>query len=95
MTPYHRLALALLTSFMKTAPRVKTAMEVEISAVDGGGYPLLAETVNLSESGALIETVEMLPVGTRVRVRLKPPRSKHPIDSEAVVVRTTNAKPWN
>jgi len=82
----------MLTSFMKTAPRVKAAMEVELSAIDGGGYPLLAETVNLSESGALVVTDEILPAGTKVLIRIKPPRAKRPIDAQAVVVRTTNAK---
>jgi hypothetical protein len=80
-----------LEAFMTTAPRVAEALTVRLRVVGSACEPLLGETVNLSESGALVRTDAKLPPGTAVEVELTVKRDREPIVGTAVVVRSANA----
>lgn len=79
-----------LTYFMKTAPRVSESFAVRLQVVGSECDDILAETVNLSESGLLVRTDAKLPPGTAVEVQMELRRSRQPIVASAVVVRAAN-----
>lgn len=76
-----------LTQFMKTAPRVAEVFPVRLYVVGSRAEAILAENVNLSDSGLLVRTDAKLPPGTAVEVALEPRRASRPIVAQAVVVR--------
>ncbi len=64
-------------------PRAEVAVEVAYEALNR----LFADyTRDLSKGGAFVRTGEPLPVGTRLKLRLRPPLPGEPIALEAVVV---------
>lgn len=76
-----------LLSFMKTAPRVSAVLPARLRSPTGECEPSDGETVNVSESGALVRCFTTLPHGAKLEVELMPARGKAPILATATVVR--------
>lgn len=81
-----------LTSFMKTAPRVSAVLPILLRSPAGEFEPSEGETVNVSETGALIRCLTALRRGTKVDVDLTPSRGRQPISATAIVVRQVYAE---
>jgi uncharacterized protein (TIGR02266 family) len=79
-----------MTHFLTTAPRVAETFAVRMRVVGSVTEAVMAETVNLSESGVLLRTDAKLPPGTAVELELDLPRTREPIAASAVVVRAAN-----
>jgi len=79
----------LLTTFMKTSPRVAARIQIELREA---GVPddqvVSGVTANISESGLLMSAMRCLPRGTKVRFVLDPEGNRLPIAGRALVVRT-------
>lgn len=78
-----------MTNFMNTAPRVAARLEARVAEVGGFDEEQIAGyTVNISESGLLVQSASCLARGTRVRLELTDDRDTEPIAVLGVVVRS-------
>lgn len=84
-----RYILSLVPTEMRCSPRLMLRLEVEL----GTGPKLwMCQTENISESGMLVRTNQLLLVGAEVRVAIMLPICEDPIKIKAEVVRHTNPK---
>lgn len=83
---------ALVSQILNLSPRVGIRMIVRLDAeVSSGATSRMVQTENLSESGILVNSKTLLPVGTRSQVTFSLPDGLHdgPLVADAEVVRHT------
>ena len=79
--------LARLTGQPRSTARVDVKMSVDVSETKGNSYKILT-SVNISEGGLFLRTVEPLPGGTRLHIKFTLPHDTDTIELAAEVVRT-------
>lgn len=70
----------------RAAVRLVLRLEAQLEGTEGA-TSMLCTSVDLSASGAMIESTSLLPVGTGVTLRLFVPSEREPVTAQAEVVR--------
>ncbi len=84
---------AVLESLLTIAPRHPMRVASRVEVPNGAAFrTLLCQTVNLSESGMLLRTGRLFPLGTELKFELVLPGATEPVRGEGRVVRHTVEK---
>lgn len=90
VTDFGGLVGAISHTVLGTSPRVALRMMVELTLrLEGGRLSRFCQVENVSESGILIRTAELVPVGEAVDVTLSIPGSGPPLHMSGRIVRHT------
>ncbi len=93
LTDFDRILSVVAREVLGVAPRAASRMMVELGLrLEGRSLSRFCQVVNLSESGMLVKSGDLVPPGEEVEVVFSLPDGTPPIRSRAVVVRHTEGR---